>query len=88
MSDEPKKPEWRWLSRWLLLLFGSVLAFAAYMGAYYATVTVDTPGGRPGQSYKIGRVIWSDWSVHFFMIADWIDDRIHVAPSRKHALTR
>jgi hypothetical protein len=76
----PDDPEWRmrWKTRakWASL---ALAIFAAYMGAYYATVAIDQNGALTRQTYQIWYWELPSWSRGFFAPADWIDDRLHLA---------
>jgi hypothetical protein len=76
MTDKPDRKRWRWVT-------AAVALFAAYMGAYYATVTIDQNGAfERRQTYMIWLWELPSWSRVSFAPADWIDDRIHLAPCK------
>jgi hypothetical protein len=77
-------PEWRmrWKTRvkWLCL---TLTILSAYMGAYYATVAIDQNGYHQSrQTYQIWLWELPSWSRGFFAPANWIDDRLHLAPCK------
>jgi hypothetical protein len=87
LPERPDDPEWRmrWKRRvkWIALVIAPVIAlFAAYMSAYYATVAIDVNGLQKRQTYQIWYWELPSLSHGFFAPADWIDDRIHLAPCR------
>jgi hypothetical protein len=88
IPERPDDPEWRarWKARikWVAL---ALALFAAYMGAYYATVAIDKNGAfQIRQTYQIWYWELPSWSRKFFAIADWIDDRLHLAPCKNPPL--
>jgi hypothetical protein len=84
IPNRPDDPEWRmrWTTRvkWVALALGLC---AAYMGTYYATVAIDQNRAfQIRQTYQIWYWDLPSWSRGFFAPADWIDDRIHLAPCK------
>jgi hypothetical protein len=73
MTDKPDGKRWKWPT-WI----GTVIAlFAAYMGAYFATVqSVGWGSAGTWHTYAIGSYSLP-WSVHrFFAPAHWIDRKL------------
>jgi hypothetical protein len=69
---------------WTAALGAVVLMPLLYMGAYYSTIMNDAAGGcLLYQRYQIGKIELPDWTHSFFGPADWLDDRVHIAPCRR-----
>jgi hypothetical protein len=86
LPERADDPEWRirWM-RWKPRLKRVALAlglFAAYMGAFYATVAIDQNGSLTRQTYQISYWELPSCFRGFFAPADWIDDRLHLAPCK------
>jgi len=80
MADKPDRKRWKTRDKWVAIAVG---LFAAYMGVYYATVAIDRNGAfQIRQTYQIWYWELHSWSHVFFAPADWIDDRIHLAPCK------
>jgi hypothetical protein len=55
-----------------------------YMGAYYATITMNARGGCIAfPTYKLGDKLLPEWTDDFFAPANWIDDQVHLAPCKR-----
>ncbi len=79
MTNKPDGKRWKTGDKWVT---AAVALFAAYMVAYYATISADYSDHLPFYTYKIGHSELPSWSQCFFAPANWIDDRIHVAPCK------
>jgi len=83
MPERPDDPEWR--MRWKTRVKRAALSLAiiaAYMGAYYATVAIDQNGLQKRQTYQIWLWELPSWSGAVFAPADWIDNKLHLAPCK------
>lgn len=84
MTDKPDGKRWKTRDKWAALAVG---LFAAYMGTYYATVAIDRNGALPPRhTYMIWYWELPSLCHGFFATADWIDDRIRLAPCKNPPL--
>jgi hypothetical protein len=79
----PDNPAWRMRRETRVIGIAVVIAlFAVYMRAYYATVAIDVNGLEKRQTYQVWLWELPSLSHQFFAPADWIDDRLHLAPCK------
>jgi hypothetical protein len=78
MTDKSDRKRWVWTAA-----LAAVLTPSLYMGAYYATISTDYSDCLPFYAYKIGGNELPSWSQDFFAAANWIDDRMHLAPCKR-----
>ena len=79
----PADPVRRMMWETRVISFAVVVAlFSVYMRAYYATVAIDVNGLEKRQTYQVWLWELPPLSHAFFAPANWIDDRLRLAPCK------